>query len=136
MTRAALTAQASDDPNYVPPFPYAARFPVPQSACASSRSTTPGCLVSDYKLEDRRDPDGCSRAADACRSPRRTEIGDWDDLCDPGARRADRLRDRRPITGDRGRKSDCWAEFQRLTKDAAGVDAKEDPPEQLTTAAG
>jgi hypothetical protein len=56
------------------------------------------------------------------------EVGDWDDLFVQAfaARLAFQIADR--ITGDRGRKADCWAEYKAAIADAGGVDAKEDPP--------
>jgi hypothetical protein len=57
--------------------------------------------------------------------------GHWDDLfveamaCRLGYQIADR------ITGDRGRKADCWSEYRGAIKLAAGVDAKEDPPIEI-----
>jgi hypothetical protein len=90
-----------------------------------------------------RDPDQDSHAARSVRavwgSIRRAtlvvfirdvvEVGNWDDLFVEAfaAHLAFQIADR--ITGDRGRKSDCWGEYRKRVKDAAGVDAKEDPPE-------
>jgi hypothetical protein len=131
MTRAALTAQASTDPNYVPPFPYAARFPVPAECIrVVAVFDAYGCIVSDYKLEDHSILTDAAGPLTLSFVRDRTEIGDWDDLCVQAlvARLGYAIAD--VISGDRGRKNDCWAEFQRLTKDTAGVDAKEDPPEQ------
>jgi hypothetical protein len=58
-----------------------------------------------------------------------TATGDWDDAFVQAfaARLAFQIADR--ITGDRGRKADAFAEWKKAIKDAAGVDAKEDPPE-------
>jgi hypothetical protein len=55
--------------------------------------------------------------------------GDWDPLfveafaCRLAWQVADRL------TGDRGRKSDCWQAYSVALREAKGVDGKENPPE-------
>lgn len=55
--------------------------------------------------------------------------GDWDALFVEAfaSRLAWQVADR--ITGDRGRKSDCWQAYSTALKEAKGVDGKENPPE-------
>jgi hypothetical protein len=131
MTRAALTAQAATDPNYVTPFPFDSRFPVPPDCLrVVELYDATGCLLSVYKYEARAILADGTGPLTLVYGRDVTEIGDWDDLSIQAlvARIGYAIAD--TLAGDRGRKQDCWAEFQRLSKDTGGVDAKEDPPEQ------
>ena len=128
-TRAPLTAQAATDPAYQPPFPYASRFPAPPDCIRVNEVyDAAGCLVSDYRFESRAILTNASGPLTLLYNRDAVEIGDWDDLAIEAlvARLGFAIAD--TITGDRGRKQDCWSEFRQLTKDAGGVDAKEDPP--------
>jgi hypothetical protein len=130
VSRDELTAQASSSPGYVNPFPYANRFPLPDGCLrlVEVYSAT-GILLEQYRLEggailcDEASPLFVVFIRDV------VEVGNWDDLFVEAfaAHLAFQIADR--ITGDRGRKSDCWGEYRKRVKDAAGVDAKEDPPE-------
>jgi hypothetical protein len=130
MRRAVLTPQAATDPNYQTPAPYLYRFPLPGDCLRVVEIFDAlGCIVGDYKDEDRAILCNDSGPLTLRYGRDVTEIGNWDDLAVQAlvARLGYAIAD--TLTADRGRKSDCWSEFQRLTKDAAGVDAKEDPPE-------
>jgi hypothetical protein len=130
MTRAQLAAQASSSLGYLDPYPFANRFPVPEDLVRLTEVLDPVDIRESYKFERRAilaDTDGpvfIRYVADI------VNVGDWDDLFVQAfaARLAFQIADR--ITGDRGRKSDCWAEYRATIADAGGVDAKEDPPEE------
>jgi hypothetical protein len=118
------------------PYPFANRFPVPATSSAWSRCSTPRRSSRTYKFERKAvlaDSDGPVFIRYVAR---RRGDGDWDDLFVQAfaARLAFQIADR--ITGDRGRKADCWAEYRARSRTPAGVDAKEDPPEEPMTAAG
>jgi hypothetical protein len=112
----------------VTPYPFANRFPVPADLVRLVELLGPAEIVESYKFESLTilaNTDGpvfISYVRDV------VDVGLWDDLFVDAfsARLGFEIAD--ALTGDRGRKSDCWAEYQRLIKDAAGVDAKEDPP--------
>lgn len=130
MTRAELAAEASTSLGYRSPYPFANRFPVPSDCIRLVEVLAPATVRERYKYERKAvlaDSDGplfIRYVADV------TEIGDWDDQFVEAfaARLAFQIADR--ITGDRARKADCWAEYRKAIKDAAGTDAKEDPPEE------
>lgn len=130
MTRAELAAQAPASLGYRSPYPFANRFPVPADFLRLVEVLDPADVRESYKFErkailaDTAGPVFIRYVADI------VEVGDWDDLFVQAfaARLAFQIADR--ITGDRGRKADCWAEYKAAIGDAAGVDAKEDPPEE------
>jgi hypothetical protein len=130
MTRAELAAQASSSPGYQSPYPYQSRFPVPADHIRLVEVLAPADVVECYKYErgailaNSLGPVFIRYCADI------VDVGEWDDLFVEAfaARVAFQIADR--ITGDRARKADCWAEYRKAISDAAGVDAKEDPPEQ------
>jgi hypothetical protein len=128
MTRAELAAQAASDPGYRSPYPYANRFPVPADFVRLVELLGPPECVETYKYESKAvlaDTVGPVFVRYVRDVP---EIGDWDDLFVEAfaARLGFEICD--VLTGDRARRGDCWNEFQKLTKDAASSDAKEDPP--------
>lgn len=59
------------------------------------------------------------------------ETGDWDPLfVEAFANRlAFQVADR--LTGDRGRKQDCWAAYNAALREATGIDGRENPPVDL-----
>jgi hypothetical protein len=131
LRREQLAAEAPTSPGYTTPFPYANRFPLPSDCLRAIDVYDPGgVLLERYNIE------GGAILADSdgplfvvfVRDV--VEIGEWDDLFVGAfaAHLAFQIADR--ITGDRERKSDCWNEYRRRLKDAAGVDAKEDPPQE------
>jgi hypothetical protein len=128
LTRTDLAAQSPSDPGYQSPYPFANRFPVPVDFVRLVEVLDPASAVETYKFEsqavlaDTVGPVFIRYVRDVI------EIGDWDDLFVEAfaARLAFEIAD--VMTGDRGRRGDCWNEFVALTKHAAGVDAKEDPP--------
>jgi hypothetical protein len=130
MTRAELAAQSPTSLGYLSPYPFLNRFPVPSDLLRLVEVLDPPAVRERYKLERKAilaDTDGplfIRYAADI------VDVGDWDDLFVQAfaARLAFQIADR--ITGDRGRKSDSWAEYKAAIADAGGVDAKEDPPEE------
>jgi hypothetical protein len=130
ITRAELTAQAPTDPDYRTPYPFQNRFPVPSDLVRLVEVIGPREAVESYRFESRAiladtaDPVFIRYVRDV------VELGDWDDMAVEtlAARIGYEIAD--VISGDRGRKSDCWSEFTRNTKEAGGVDGKEDPPEE------
>jgi hypothetical protein len=128
MTRAELSAQSSTSLGYRSPYPFANRFPVPTDFVRLVEVLDPACIRESYKYERKAilaNTDGpvfIRYAADI------EEVGDWDDLFVQAfaARLAFQIADR--ITGDRGRKSDCWQEWLATIGAAGSVDGKEDPP--------
>jgi hypothetical protein len=131
ITRAELTAQnLAMIPTPPSPYPYANRFPVPADFIRLVEVLGPSTTVENYRYErkavlaDTEGPVYIRYVADV------EETGEWDDLFVAAfsARLAFQIADR--ITGDRGRKADCWAEYRVAIKKASGVDAKEDPNEQ------
>lgn len=131
MTRAELAAQ---NPLTIPTppsaYPFQNRFPVPSDFLRLVEVLGPSTVVDAYKYERRAilaDSDGpvfIRYVADVA------ETAEWDDLFTEAfaSRLAFQIADR--ITGDRGRKADCWAAYKAAIAEAAGVDAKEDPPEE------
>jgi hypothetical protein len=130
MKRAELAAQASSSPGYESSYPFTNRFPVPDGFVRLVEVLGPASVVEAYKYErkailaDSVGPVFIRYVADVA------ETGDWDDLFVQAfaARLAFQIADR--ITGDRGRKADAFTEWRLAIKEAAGVDAKEDPPEE------
>lgn len=130
LTRGELAAQNLDSiPAPPSPFPYLSRFPLPTGCLRVVEvRDAAGRMVTDYKVE------GGAILADIAGPLFLLYVRDvvetvlWDDMfveaC--AARLAFQVCER--ITGDRGRKSDCWADFRKAIADASGVDAKEDPP--------
>jgi hypothetical protein len=130
LKRFELTAQASTDPNYETPYPYANRFPLPAESLRMVEVLGPSEIVENYRIEGGAvlaDTDGPVWVKCVVDKP---EPGAWDELFVQAAAAGLAYEIADPLSGDRGRKSDCWAEFQKRTKDAGGVDAKEDPPEE------
>lgn len=129
LKRFELTAQAPTDPNYQTPYPYASRFPLPVESLRLVAVLGPAEILEDYRVEggavlaDTDGPVWVKCVID------KTEAGSWDALFVEAfaARLGFEIAD--TLTGDKDRKARCWTEFHELTKDAAGVDAKEDPPE-------
>lgn len=130
LRRFELAAQADTDPAWTTPYPYANRFPLPVESLRLVELLGPAEILEDYRIEggavlaDSDGPVWVKCVVDI------TESGNWDDMFVEAfaSRLAFEVAD--TLTGDRGRKIDNWSAFQRLIKDAAGVDAKEDPPEQ------
>jgi hypothetical protein len=130
LTRAELTAQASSSPGYRTPYPFEYRFPLPSDFLRFVEVLGPSSVIDRYKLErgavlaDSIGPVFVRYVADV------EDAAEWDDLFVEAfaARLAFQVADR--VTGDRGRKSDCWAEYRAAIRETAGVDAKEDPPEE------
>lgn len=130
LKRFELAAQAPTDPGYPTPYPYANRFPLPVESLRLAEILGPAAILEDYRIEggavlaDTAGPVWVKCVVDM------VDPGAWDDLFveTVAARIGFEIAD--VLTGDRGRKSDCWAEFKANTKDAAGVDAKEDPPQE------
>lgn len=128
MTRAQLAAQSPTSLGYQSPYPFQNRFPVPSDFLRLVEVLDPSSVRDCYLFERKAilaDTDGpvyIRYVADIA------AIGDWDDLFVQAfaARLGFQIADR--ITGDRGRKADCWAEYKSAMGDATGVDAKEDPP--------
>ncbi|HEV2747614.1 MAG TPA: hypothetical protein VGW34_09990 [Allosphingosinicella sp.] len=128
MTRAELSAQSPTSPGYSTPYPFRHRFPVPSDFLRLVEVIDPPGARAAYKFErgavlaDTAGPLFILYAADL------VETALWDDLLVEafsnllGWTVCDR------ITGDRGRKADCWSAFRAAIAKAAGVDAKEDPP--------
>lgn len=130
MTRAELSAQASTSPGFRTPYPFDNRFPVPGDFVRLVEVLGPPLTVEAYKYESHAilantlGPVFIRYVRDV------PEIGEWDDLFVEtfAARLGYEIAD--PLSGDRGRKADCWSEYKSNVRDGAGVDAKEDPPEE------
>jgi hypothetical protein len=128
MTRAELVAQAPG-PTVPSAYPFEARFPLPSDFIRLVEVIEPASVRADYKIErgailaDTVGPVYIRYVADIA------ETALWDDLFVEAyaSRLAFQIADR--ITGDRGRKADCWNNWKAAIADASGVDAKEDPPE-------
>lgn len=110
-------------------FPYENRFPLPAGCLRVVEVLdAAGKLVTDYRVRggaivtNAESPIYLEHVVDV------PEAGLWDDLFVEAfaSRLAFQVADR--VTGDRGRKADCWQQFLAAMKAAAGVDAKEDPP--------
>lgn len=127
MRRAELAAQAPTDPNYLLPYPYTNRFPIPAGFLRLVEVLDPPEARETYKFES-----GAILANSA--GPLfilfvyDAPIGSFDELAADtlAAKIGFEIAD--VLTGDADRKARCLAEFRQRTKDAAGVDAKEDPP--------
>lgn len=129
LSRAELVAQ---NPNSVPAppssYPYDNRFPLPAGFLRLVEVIAPCSVVDDYKMErgailaNSEGPVHILYVADV------VETGLWDPLFVEAfaSRLAFQVADR--ITGDRGRKADCWQQYRDAMREASGVDAKEDPP--------
>lgn len=129
MRRAELAAQAPTDPNYLLPYPFANRFPTPNDLIRLVEVIDPAEARECYKFESH------AILADSAgplfvRYVRDAPIGDFDDLAAEALAALIAFQIADVMTGDATRKANCWAEFIRRTKDSAGVDAKEDPPEE------
>lgn len=128
MARAELAAQAPTALGYRSPYPYTNRFPVPADFVRLVEVLDPAEIREHYNFERKAilaNTDGpvfVRYVGDV------EDVGDWDDLFVEAfaARLAYQIADR--ITGDRGRKADCWNEWRDAIGKAGGVDAKEDPP--------
>lgn len=129
VTRAELAAQNMNTvPRPPSPYPYANRFPLPEDFVRLIEVLDPPAVRGAYQLErgailaDTAGPVFVRYVADI------EDTAEWDDLFVGAfaARLGYQVADR--LTGDRGRKADCWAEFRAAIKDTAGVDAREDPP--------
>lgn len=130
--RRALAAQASSSPGYSSPYPFSNRFPLPAAALRLVEIIEPAGIVDAYKNEGGAvlaDSDGPVWVRVVEDVPDTTQ---WDDLFVEAfaCRLAWQVADR--ITGDRGRKADCWAAYKAAIAQAGGVDAKEDPPEPFS----
>jgi len=129
LRRAELAAQAASDPSYQSPFPYSSRFPLP-AGCLRIVEVLDGngCQVTDRKSEggailaNSAGPIFLQFVVDV------SEPALWDDMFVGAFAAFLAFQVCERITGDRGKKSDCFADFRKAIKDAAGVDAKEDPP--------
>lgn len=127
--RRELAAQAIISPTWSSPYPYSNRFPMAANFLRLIEIIEPAAIVANYKLEGGAvlaDTDGpvWVRVVEDI-----ADTTQWDDLFVEAFafRLAFQVADR--ITGDRGRKADCWAGYSKAISLAAGVDAKEDPPE-------
>lgn len=122
--RADIAAQVGGPSSY----PYQNRFPVPDEFLRLVEVIGPDAIRQNYCFEggavlaDDVGPVYISYVADI------SEVGLWDTtFVNAFAHRlAYQVADR--ITGDRGRKSDAWSGYRAALSEAAGVDAKEDPP--------
>lgn len=130
LTSAELTAENLESlPKPPSPFPYSNRFPLPSDCLRVVEVLdASGRLITDYRarrgaiLANSDGPIFVEHVADI------PEPGSWDEMFVEAiaSRLAFQIADR--VTGDRGRKSDCWTQYRAAIKEAAGVDAKEDPP--------
>lgn len=130
MTRAELAAQAATDPNYRLPFPYTNRFPLPADCLRLVEVfDSSGRLFEDYRSESKALIANSAGPLYVRYARDLPDVGDWDDIFVEAfaARLGFEIAD--PLSGDRGRKADCWKEYLHSIGEAGGVDAKEDPPE-------
>lgn len=125
MHRATLT---SADP--APEFEYTHAFPLPTDFLRLDPSKMePPHIREAYQIEGRRLLASTPGPVQIRYVRRIVEVGSWDEsFVDAfAARVAFQICDR--ITGDRGRKKDCWDEYRAALSEAKGVDGRENPPE-------
>jgi hypothetical protein len=111
------------------PYPFANRFPVPSDFLRLVEVLDPPEARESYKFESGAilaDSDGPLYI----RYVRDAAIGDFDELGAAALAALIGFEIADTLTGDAARKATCWSEFRQRTKDSAGVDAKEDPPEE------
>lgn len=109
-------------------YPYANRFPLPAESLRLVEVIGPSSIVASYKNEGGAILANTDGPVFVLCVIDIVETALWDDLFAEAfaCRLAFQVADR--ITGDRGRKADCWASYRQAISLAAGVDAKEDPP--------
>lgn len=128
VTRAELAAQAEGSPGWVSPYPYAYRFPLPTDCLRLIEILGPASVVDCYVSERRgilansAGPVFIRYVADI------VETGLWDDLFveEFASELAWQIAPR--ITGSLEYRESARRDKKDAKRDAAGVDAKEDPP--------
>lgn len=115
-----------------PAFGFAYQFQLPDDFIRLDIDELDECVVRKWSLEGSRrllcDAPGPINVRYVARI---AETGDWDALfVEAFANRlAFQVADR--LTGDRGRKQDCWAAYNAALKEATGIDGRENPPVDL-----
>lgn len=110
------------------PHPWENAFPLPSDCVRLIEVLDPASVRDTYELEGRElladtaGPVFIRYVSDI------TETALWDDLFVEAfaCRLAFQIADR--ITGDRGRKDDCWQAYRFALREAKGTDARENPP--------
>lgn len=122
--RADIAAQVGGPSSY----PYENRFPMPDGFLRLVEVLGPDSIRQSYKFEANAVLADCTGPVYVAYITDVELIGLWDTaFINAFAHRlAYHVADR--ITGDRGRKADAWTGYLKAVAEAAGVDAKEDPP--------
>lgn len=118
--------------SFTVPFGWTSGFRMPEGFLRLTEIVDPAAAIDDYRLIA--DETVITKTAGPLRGWFLKDIVEpekWDALFVEtfAARLGFQVADR--VTGDRGRKQDCWAEYQTNIAAAARVDAMENPPEEL-----